>query len=374
MNKQELQDKLQDDALTAVGNDSRVGIDVVTGGGKTLLGLKHMASQYTESSMFLVVAPKKSIFDDWKAEAIEHGYEFLLSRITFTTYRSLASQEFNEDWAYLDECHSLKYSHQDWLDMHLLHGGKILGLSGTFPTRGEKGNMCEKYCRKVFTVNLDEAIGSGMLNNYRIYVHMLEMSDKRNFKQTSSTGKEWWTSELKDYNFWTNLLEEEEDWQVKNRLRITRMKKVQAYPTKTEYVKHLLKKIDCKTLIFATSKTQAEELSAHHVHSGHSDKENRHTLDLFNKGLIYRVAAIDQIAEGKNIKGLEMGIIMHAYANDTKTRQKIGRFLRLSPEQTATIHILCYENSIDLQWVQGALKKFDPTKIKIIRPKFKTAA
>ena len=61
---------------------------------------------------------------------------------------------------------------------------------------------------------------------------------------------------------------------------------------------------------------------------------------------------------------------MHAYSNERKAAQKIGRFLRLNPNDKAIIHILCYENSIDLKWVQNALKTFDQTKIKYHKAKW----
>ena len=55
---------------------------------------------------------------------------------------------------------------------------------------------------------------------------------------------------------------------------------------------------------------------------------------------------------------------MHAYGNERKTAQRIGRLLRLSPDQTAICHILCYKNTMDEKWVQQALKTFDQSKIK----------
>ena len=54
---------------------------------------------------------------------------------------------------------------------------------------------------------------------------------------------------------------------------------------------------------------------------------------------------------------------MHAYGNERKTAQRIGRLLRLSPDQKATCHILCYENTIDEKWVEQALKTFDKSNI-----------
>jgi hypothetical protein len=38
--------------------------------------------------------------------------------------------------------------------------------------------------------------------------------------------------------------------------------------------------------------------------------------------------------------------------------------LRLNPEDTAIIHILCYKDTVDERWVTEALKDLDPDKIK----------
>ena len=59
---------------------------------------------------------------------------------------------------------------------------------------------------------------------------------------------------------------------------------------------------------------------------------------------------------------------MHAYGNNRKTAQRIGRLLRLSPDQKAVCHILCYANTIDEKWVNDALKTFDPSKIEYFNP------
>ena len=59
---------------------------------------------------------------------------------------------------------------------------------------------------------------------------------------------------------------------------------------------------------------------------------------------------------------------MHAYGNERKTSQRIGRLLRLNPNDVATCHILCYKNTVDSTWVQNALKDFDQTKIKYFNP------
>ena len=54
---------------------------------------------------------------------------------------------------------------------------------------------------------------------------------------------------------------------------------------------------------------------------------------------------------------------MHAYGNERKAQQRIGRLLRLNPEEKAVIHILCYKHTVDERWVTSALETLDQDKI-----------
>tara|TARA_R110002153_G_scaffold166935_1_gene319543 strand:- start:1824 stop:2933 length:1110 start_codon:yes stop_codon:yes gene_type:complete len=365
--KQELQSELQSETLQIIGKRYSIGIEIGTGGGKTLLGLKHMAKIYNDTTSFLVAAPTKKIFDSWTNDALKHGYEFLLSSITFTTYRSLKKQDLRHDFIYLDECHSLKHSHAEWLDMYLMGGGKLIGLTGTYPigSMSEKAQMCNSYCPKIFEYHVDEAIDNGLLNNYKIYIHMLKLGKHNTVIKKKKGGGIWKTTEEKDYDYWNRALSMASG-QQSQMLRILRMKAIQSYRTKVEYVKQILNKIDHKTLVFANTKDQADELCKHSFHS--SNKKSEENLQLFAEGKIYRLSCVDQLSEGANIHDLKVGVIMHTFSNERKARQKIGRFLRLNPDETAVIHILCYENSVDLQWVKNALQSFDQSKIKVHRP------
>jgi superfamily II DNA or RNA helicase len=54
---------------------------------------------------------------------------------------------------------------------------------------------------------------------------------------------------------------------------------------------------------------------------------------------------------------------MHAYGNERKASQRIGRLLRLNPDDKAIVHILCYMDTVDEKWVEDVLKDFDKSKI-----------
>ena len=241
--KAELQDELQTEALSHIGERYNIAVEIGTGGGKTLLGLKHMAKQYHDSASFLVGATVNTIYDEWIKNAKEFGYEYLLDHITFVNYRSLTKQVLDYDWFYADECQGFKANHTEWLDSYTLNGGKILGLTGTYPKSGEKYEVCTTYIPKIFEYHVDQGIEAGMLNNYKIWVHMLKLDPSNNYWKESKKGKKWKTSERKDYDWHCRMLAEAGTPKHKMSISIMRMKAMQQYPTKIDYTKAILKKI-----------------------------------------------------------------------------------------------------------------------------------
>jgi superfamily II DNA or RNA helicase len=359
---------IRHEALAAIGDLRMAGVEISMGIGKTRIGLYHMAKYFTDICKFLVVAPTTAIYKSWKEEIELVGLEYLLSHITFTTYRSLTKHDFDYDYIYLDECHSLKASHNKWLLEYLKNNGRLLGLTGTYPTSksSEKGKMCNFYCPKVYRYMIDDAVTDNILNDYVIYVHELELSNKMNIQRTGVHG-DFMSSELKDYHYWCNKLEainiSAKEAQM---LRIHRMKCLQKFSSKEKYGKLLFNAQNEKTIIFANTMEQADNISTYSYHSGNDKSELN--LESFCENRILKLSAVEQLSQGVNIPGLKVGIILHSYSNNRKSAQRIGRLLRLNPNDKATIHILCYVNSVDKDWVTEALKDFDQSKIKWIKP------
>jgi superfamily II DNA or RNA helicase len=362
--------QIQQEALDAIGDLRMSGLEVSMGVGKTKIALMHMAKNYTDIKKYLVVAPKISIFESWKAEMVKHNFEYLKDHITFSTYLSLTKQSLDYDVIYLDECHALKKNHNEWLKSYIRQGGYIVGMTGTYPVHSssEKGKMCNFYCPKIYKYLIDEAIDDTILNNYEIIVHELELSNKPTIKKQGKYG-DYMVSELKEYQYWTQKLEECVNQKNEYILRILRMKALQMFDSKLKYAKLLFNAQTEKTIVFANTIVQAEELCEHYYHS-ENPVFSTENLELFKTGKITKLSAVEQLNEGVNIPGLKVGIIMHSYSNNRKSLQKLGRLLRLNPSETATVHILCYENSVDKDWVNQALKTLDQSKIKWIKPMY----
>lgn len=362
-------DELQQEALLAIGERQVAGIEVSMGVGKTLIGLKHILSKYHETAKFLIVVPKKAIIKSWKDDAIKFNLEFLIPHLHFTTYLSLAKQSYDYDFICLDECHSIKFTHGDYLSIYTnVHHKPILGLTGTYPKfkRSEKFQMCNRFCPKIFTYTVDDAVNEKILNDYRVIVHGVKLSAEKTLQQKKKNGDTWMSSELKQYNYWNDRFNKAMGEQDRYLATIHRMKTLQMFPSKEIVAKRIFDEQTDKTIVFATTQDQADRLSEYSYHSKNTRSEKN--LEMFKTGEVLKLAAVEQLSEGVTIPNLKCGIIIHSYANNRKANQKIGRMLRLNPDETATVHILCYYETVDKQWVTEALSTLDQSKISWILP------
>jgi superfamily II DNA or RNA helicase len=354
-------DSIQDDALAATEGKLRCCVVGSVGVGKTLLGLKHMARRFGDGTFFLVVASKVAIFQSWIDDAQKFGYEYLLPHIRFSTYVSLNKQDLDYDCVYFDEAHNILPSHDEWLASF---PNTMLALTGTPPKyqTSAKGKIFYKYFPVVYEYLTDDAVNDGILNDYEIFVHMINLGIIPNVK-SGKAPKFFYTTEKANYTYWTKRCDEASG--PKNQLitRVMRMKALMTYPSKEQYVKSLLFSMSStdKVLLFANTQEQADKLCHYSYHSKNSN--SKVNLNAFKEGKINELSCVLQISEGVNIPNLKIGIIMHAYGNERKASQRIGRMMRLNPKDKCTIHILCYKDTIDEYWVKTALEDYDQTKI-----------
>jgi superfamily II DNA or RNA helicase len=351
-------DEIQQQALDITKNKNRCSVVLGTGVGKTLVGLNHIEQNTTPLMKILVAAPKKSIFQSWKDDAVKFNKEDLLNRVEFTTYLSLSKKDpLDYDFLYLDEMHSLLDTHRVFLENFK---GTILGLTGTPPKHrsSEKGALVNEFCPVVFTFKADDAIENGIINDYQIIVHELYLNTVNDYV-VESKNKKFVTSEEKNYQYWCSRIDSGSG--PAHILRVMRMKAMMEYPSKEKYASILFNSIDSKCILFANTQAQADKLCSHSYHSSNTKSEDN--LLLFKEGSINKLSTVLQLNEGVNIPELKQGIILHAYGTERKASQRIGRLLRLNPDDKAIVHILCYMDTVDEKWVKEALEGFDQTKV-----------
>lgn len=372
MKQEKTKDVIREEAMAAIGDHHRCGVAITVGGGKTSLGLTDMKKNYEEGDTFLLVGPKLNIDDTWKEEANlpRNGHlQFLTKKIDFSTYLSLNKQDLGKyKKIYLDEVHSLKYGHEAHLDTYK---GPILGLTGTPPhlEYTEKGKMVNKFAPIVYTYITDDAVDDRILNDYKIYIHYVDLSNVKNIENKTRNGKVFYTSERSSYDYWTKRLDQAYGKELEI-CRLMRMQALQKFKSKEIYVRQLTQQIKNKCLIFANTKDQADRLCKDTCHSG--NPHSAENLRKFKLGLIKLMACVHQLSEGQNIPDLMELIVMHAFSNPTKFKQRFGRAMRLHIDEQAVIHLLVYRNTVDEQWMENALASFNENKIIKLDPKIKS--
>ena len=356
-------DEIQQEALDMAIANKRCGLGISMGVGKTLIGLRYI-DYYQQANMkklrVLIVAPKVSIFDSWNSDASKFGIS--LDNAEYTTYLSLHKKNPGHyDIVILDECHSLLSSHTAFLGQF---AGRILGLTGTPPRhhQSEKGKMVHQFCPILYKYITDDAVSDDILNDYRIIVHTMPISNINSLPVNMKDGKQFYTSERKSYDYWTKRIASAQSKKQEQIASVMRMRVLMDFRTKETYVKKLLADIEDKCIIFCNTQDQADRICKNSYHSNNEDSEQN--LQDFKKGKISELSCVLQLNEGINIPELRAGIIMHAYGNERKSSQRLGRLLRLNPTETAYVHIRCYKDTVDERWVAEALRDLDPRKIK----------
>jgi superfamily II DNA or RNA helicase len=371
----EKREEVQEQALTESLQHYRCGLALSMRTGKTKIGLDRLNMEYRSNRKLkaLVVAPKLAVFQGWKEDAVKFGYPHLLDHITFSTYLSLDKQDQDYDIIILDECHSLLPSHNDYLSGFK---GKILGLTGTPPRyrNSAKYKMVDRYCPIVYSYITNDAVEDNVLNDYRILVHMISLSEVKNVPVKKKDGGVFYNSERSIYNYWSKRVMEAEGAKAKQVSSVMRMKAMMEFPSKIRYARKLMQHIEEKCIVFANTQEQADKLCQHSYHSKNPTSEQN--LSLFKAGMIDRLSCVLQLSEGVTVPDLKAAIVLHSYGNERKFMQRFGRCLGLGPDEMATIHLLCFRGTVDETWVFRALEDLDQSKIKYVEfdlEKYETA-
>lgn len=316
--------------------------------GKTVLGLK-IASNFNK---VLVSYPIDGIKKGWISDAEE--FEFDISNITFTTHLSLTKHDLSQfDCVILDELHDISIN--NWEFIAASKYKKLYGLTGTPPNRGEKKSYMNMYCPIRYTKTINET--TGITNkDYKIIVHLVKPSEKRDIPLKS--GKFW--SEKAKIDFYNAKYQSTKQFSIMLML----IRAIQNSKTKFKYLKKLTRSLD-KGLIFVETIEQCDNLPYPSVHSKNSESE--YNLEQFKEGNIPILSSIGKLKAGITFKDLNTCVILHCYSSNNKAIQKIGRTLNYVEGEEAVIHIICLDDTIDVQWCEKGLKDLDQSKIKWIK-------
>ena len=141
-------------------------------------------------------------------------------------------------------------------------------------------------------------------------------------------------------------LKQKLDWEIR-RTTATRnnvlLESVSARTVTTNLIKHIREtKPKSKTIVF--SKRTEQSLAICGISNTYNGKvpEKQRNINYANfcDGTTDLLGVCDKVNRGVNIDNLNVGILETFYGGDTKAAQRLGRLMRLNPDDVATVYVL----------------------------------
>lgn len=329
---------------------------------------------------WLVVVPEILQIENYKADLIKHGYEWLLldKIIDVICYASLSKWEGEEVNLHLNECQKLSFARLD--SSFTIRFDQIISDSATVPTDVKERlyDLCPYF---LFQMSMDEAIEIGILPKPEIHILKIELDDRIRKHKTKFGKKEYLLTDkarndrfAQDIKYWTDkakeLMRKQKEvsgigvmpkW-INNKIaQIGTARKQFLASCKTKKAKELIDSLVGKRIIvFTGSVEQSEELGQENsLNSSRGKKHNIETLNKFNNGEIDRLYFNKMGKEGMNFSDIDVVVVVQLDSGKDEglsTVQSIGRSMRADfPE----IWILVCKDTQDEIYLKRALTNFD---------------
>jgi superfamily II DNA or RNA helicase len=218
-----------------------------------------------------------------------------------------------------------------------------------------------------FHYSIEKAVKEGILADYQISIHLVDLDDKSAYIKTSKG----MVTEKKRYNqfVWlTNKLSVEGKSTFFIDLKIISLLQ-NSLAKKNKTLQILKKSKNERVLIFCGTTDTADSLEIPTYHSKSKDKELFHS---FCNGEGNHLATIKMMQSGITILPISKGVINYLSGNPEDSAQKICRFLNIEYDnlsKKADIQIICSNTSFEKERLRTALMFFDQDKIEYLKPK-----
>lgn len=355
--------KIQDNIVNSLSYPTHGVLDLAPRIGKTKIAIDICKKE--NPSRILWVTPSTQLrdvdipneFDKWSPE--------LKERLTCVTYDSLNKIKGHYEKIILDEHQNVTDLNTSNLFNFNLTYDTIICLSGTPPEHYEKNEIYRKLKLKtIYHISIDKAVDLGILAPYQITVHTVKTNHIDKIERVKTRKYDFYTTERKRYQYLTKTLNDamfnnESDERIKFMV-LNRMHFIKNSITKLLVAKLLLRRFKGRTLYFASNIKQCEKLSKYVYHSKTDDTY----LNKFLNNEIHILGCVNSGGVGFTFKNVDNFLIVQANSNRKgDITQKIARSLLLQPDYEANIHIICLEDTVDINWVNKVLESFDDRRI-----------
>lgn len=325
--------------------------------GKCKTTLDLLSELYAFDCTVLIAYPDNKLKETWQSECALWKYDN--PNITYVNFSSL--KKYTQYWfnvLVIDEFHSASENEIDFAKEIMSNCNYTIALSGTV-----SDDTIDKWgLKEIACYSTEQGIDDGILADYKITVHLVELDDVVKIKDKN--GKE--KTEKQRYNGYSWVIEklkrQREDFMhlalSRNRLSLSSIGKM-------NHVRKLLNKLsDKRVLVFAGLAKVADDIG---IPSYHSKSKNNDAYTGFQKGDHNHLALAAMGKMGVTYTNLDSVILLNFTYNAEETSQILNRAIKLDyKSKTADLHIICLNEDAELKKIKESLSMLDETKIKYI--------
>lgn len=353
-----IKEQTQEEILNLIPSDAHGLVQVAPRVGKTKLGIDIIKRDKPKKVLW-VTSDAKLRDKDLPEEFLKWKAKVQLRKTTFVCYDSLASMKGEFDLIILDEYQNVTKNNTEAFFQGTILTHRILGLSGTHPKDKEKTLVLKDLSLDILVkLDIEEAVERGLIADYRINVLTCETNNIDKNIKAGNKEKSWMQTERQAYQYITNNIH-------RQFYTIKRLRMIYDSPTKEAALIFLLSHLKGKSLVFCTTKLQAERVGVGYTYySGKNDE----ALQKFVNGDSDKLFCVNKGGVGFTYKGIDNLIILQANSDNTgSTTQKLTRTLLEQGESySGNIWIICLEDTQDSIWVSKSLESYNKDKIKYI--------
>lgn len=354
--------RIQKEIVESLPNPSHGILKLAPRVGKTKIGIDVIKKE--KPKKILWVTPNAKLRDiDIPNEFIQWKAKSFLNKTDIICYASLAGHKGKYDKVYLDEYQDLTESNAEPLFNGNITYNTILAFSGTHPKHKEKLDLYKRLRLNILSeITIDEAVDKGLIAPYRIKVVECELDSKDKYIVGGSKAKPFMQTEQSRYDYLSKLIRVKmfSGQPVPKFMYLNRMRFIYNLKSKTEFAKKFISGLTGRTLIFAGSIAQAEELCKYTYHSKRDDED----YIKFRDEKIDTLAMVNSGGVGHTYRNVDNLVIVQVNSDKKgDATQKIARSLVLQDGYVANIYLLCVRGTVDEDWKDKVIEGFDKSKV-----------
>lgn len=327
--------------------------------GKTrilLTTIREMSDNDLDTSI-LVSTPQVDIMHSWREECEKLEY---YPKIEYCNFKSLHKIQDNKyDFVVFDESHAIPLINVLPIVSKIVkNNDKVILASGTYSDDTLFNLQLSTGLQQIVDYSTDDAINDGIVNNFKVEVHLFELDKVR--KVPFGSLRKWYSTDYKECQRMSKKVDESFG-KDKMMAALFRMKMINSCQSLIRNVKKWIEDNPNKRFILFTGDEKVG--LNYNIPMFNSKSKNNDVLKDFQEYRSNSLCLIKKGGTGVTYEGLDTILITDINSNSETLEQRCGRSLLFEEGKESTIHIFCSTEQFQLNWLENSLKSINPNRI-----------